>query len=154
MVRALLTPDEVAGPAGTAATAAATAAGTAAATAANTAAAGRPATDTQGDLEPERLEDAHRHDGRLRNELGHDAGHRGPVAVERVRQHVAGVGGPARAAGAATTGPRPGAAPAARSLLPRPPVQMFLPGATRPRNGAELASTPVSTTATALFCPS
>ena len=29
---------------------------------------------------------------------------------------------------------------------------MLVPAATRPRNGGELASTPVSTTATALFC--
>ena len=40
---------------------------------------------------------------------------------------------------------------AARSWLPRPPVNRSVPGATRPRNGGDEASTPVSTTATALF---
>ena len=43
---------------------------------------------------------------------------------------------------------------AARSWLPRPPVKRLMPGATRPRKGGDAASTPVSTTSTALSLPS
>ena len=87
--------------------------------------------------------------GRLGDELGHDAGDRRAVAGE-------GVGQDALATPPVPPAPpgRPcpgGGARARRGQVwsPGPPVVTLVPGATRPRNEVAWASTPVSTTATA-----
>ena len=120
-----------------------------------------PVLDADSDTDRSRERRSHRNDGRLGHELGDDSGDRRAVAVIGVGQSLTG------------RVPVPPVPPSRRRhrrpcrwscpcrhragcdvQLPRPPVKTFVPGATRPRNGAELASTPVSTTATALPWPS